>query len=327
MNGGSINWGTIESDPDTTTALNNASTALSAASSAASNASTAINLIGEIASDSKLTAVEKSAIKKEWDIIDSEKTLNVNQALQFTVDSTDYVTNYNLLKAYVTPLLSDMAVTSTIDSTHFRLMFRNYYDARTELLNNISDKAKSLADAAQSTADSAKADAKNVADGKYVGTYFNRRIINSPSIVNTQSGLTDNDASGIAWGDTGYTPLNTDIRIWAGSNFTNRASAPFRVNHAGAVEASNINITGGKISGGEIDVTTDAKVGNNLTVKQKIILSDVSATASLQWGAGINKPNVNVDGGGAMNLSNNGNPIYANGTRIDIVQGAVATFG
>lgn len=40
----------------------------------------------------------------------------------------------------------------------------------------------------------------------------------------------------------------TTFAFWAGSNYANRNSAPFRVGHNGAVNASNLTITGGEIN-------------------------------------------------------------------------------
>jgi len=47
-----------------------------------------------------------------------------------------------------------------------------------------------------------------------------------------------------------------DVRFWAGAAFANRATAPFRVTEAGAVNASNIVITGGSISGASLNIGT-----------------------------------------------------------------------
>ncbi|MBL3950482.1 hypothetical protein FH729_25625, partial [Bacteroides thetaiotaomicron] len=72
---------------------------------------------------------------------------------------TAYGTAYSNLSTYVTPLLSSLTTTSAIAGTAFRANFKAYYDARTDLLNAISEKARTLAVAAQSTADTAKSNA------------------------------------------------------------------------------------------------------------------------------------------------------------------------
>lgn len=126
-----------------------------AANDAKENADIANALLADIANDNKLTAQEKQQTKKEWDIIVSEKPKNDASADSFKVDRTAYGNAYNTLYAYITPLLLDLTTTSNIVGSTFRNTFKNYYTSRTDLLNAISKKAKSIADAAQDTADNA----------------------------------------------------------------------------------------------------------------------------------------------------------------------------
>lgn len=135
------------------TAANNAQTTANAAKSGADSAK---SLLNDIASDSKLTPSEKQLIKKEWDAIVSEKTKNDASADKFGVVKTTYGTAYSNLSTYITPLLTSLTTTSDIVGATFRSKFKAYYDARTDLLNAISAKAKTLADAAQTSANAAK---------------------------------------------------------------------------------------------------------------------------------------------------------------------------
>jgi len=133
-----------------------ADSAQQTANNAVQSAATANALLSDIANDNKLTAQEKQETKKEWDIIVSEKPKNNASADKYGVSRTAYDTAYNTLSAYITPLLSSLSTTSNISGATFRSKFKDYYDARTDLLNAISAKAKSLADAAQQTADAAQ---------------------------------------------------------------------------------------------------------------------------------------------------------------------------
>lgn len=133
-----------------------ADSAQQTANNAVQSAATANALLSDIANDNKLTAQEKQETKKEWDIIVSEKPKNNASADKYGVSRTAYDTAYNTLSAYITPLLSSLSTTSNISGAAFRSKFKDYYDARTDLLNAISAKAKSLADAAQKTADAAQ---------------------------------------------------------------------------------------------------------------------------------------------------------------------------
>lgn len=140
-------------------AQTDATNAKNAADAAQSSANEANSLLSDIANDNKLTAQEKQHTKKEWDIIVSEKPLNDASADKFGVSKTEYTNAYNALSTYITPLLQSLTTTSDIVGSTFRTTFKNYYDARTDLLNNISAKAKELADAAQNTADVAQENA------------------------------------------------------------------------------------------------------------------------------------------------------------------------
>ena len=153
------------------TAADNAATA---AKNAQNDADEANSMLSDIANDNKLTAQEKQQTKKEWDVIVSEKPKNDASADKFGVSKTAYGSAYTALSTYITPLLSNLSSTSNITGTEFRAKFKAYYDARTDLLNAISDKAKELADNAQEAADAAAesasqaiedaATAKNAAD-------------------------------------------------------------------------------------------------------------------------------------------------------------------
>lgn len=127
------------------------------ADTAQTSADTANGLLSDIASDSKLTPLEKQQIKLEWDVIVSEKPNLEAQATTYgiTTEKTTYTNAYNSLNTYITPLLSNLATTSDIVGTTFRTNFKTYFDARTALLKAISEKAKVLADNAQTTANNA----------------------------------------------------------------------------------------------------------------------------------------------------------------------------
>lgn len=136
-----------------------ASNAATAAINAQSSADTANSLLSDIASDNKLTAVEKQQTKKEWDSIVSEKAKNDDQADSFAVSKIAYGTAYTSLSNYIVPLLSGLTSTSDIVGTTFRNTFKAYYDARTDLLNAIAAKSKALANTAQEQANTATTNA------------------------------------------------------------------------------------------------------------------------------------------------------------------------
>jgi len=117
--------------------------------------------LSDLANDNKLTAVEKQQTKTEWDIIASEYSKITSQASTYGVDYSSYTNAYNALSSYITPLLGDLTTTSDIAGSTFRSNFKSYYDARTDLLNVIAIKAKTLAGNAQDAADNAQTSANN----------------------------------------------------------------------------------------------------------------------------------------------------------------------
>ena len=148
-------------------AVADAKTAQTTADTAKANADKANNAIADIASDNKVTAVEKKALKKEWDTIVSEKPTILEQATKFGVASTNYSTKYTALETFITPILANLATTSAVTGTTLRATFKAYYDERTKLLNAVAVKAKELADKAQSDATNAgNVASQAVADAK-----------------------------------------------------------------------------------------------------------------------------------------------------------------
>ena len=139
----------------------NAATAQTAATNAQSSANTANTLLNDIANDNKLTASEKQSTKLEWDTIVSEKVGIEAEATRYSVDKTTYTNSYDALNSYITPLLSNLTITSDIVGTTFRTNFNSYYTARQTLLNAVSAKAKQIADTAQTAAESANIAASN----------------------------------------------------------------------------------------------------------------------------------------------------------------------
>lgn len=115
-------------------AIEDTKEALAAAQESADKANA---MLADIASDDKLTPGEKQEAKREWEIIQGETPILTAQAKPTLTDTTAYLDAYNALSAYITPLLADMTATSTITGSVFRSKFKDYYNARAKLLNNI----------------------------------------------------------------------------------------------------------------------------------------------------------------------------------------------
>lgn len=166
--------GGIAADADQ--AASDAAAALLAASSASSQAANANNAVSDMSADDKLSPVEKKAIRTEWDsIIASEKSSLNSQATTFgiTTENTAYNNAWQALATYLnngTAWVSgipswindaNLGSTTAIVGSAFRGTVKDFYDARTALLNAIALKAKTLADAAQGTANTANSTANS----------------------------------------------------------------------------------------------------------------------------------------------------------------------
>lgn len=136
-----------------------------------------------------------------------------------------------------------------------------------------------------------------------VGDAFDRGIITAGTLQAVNGG---NYAAGM----TGQGSGDSSVRLWAGSTYGNRASAPFRVTQGGAVTATNITITGGSVAGGLI--TSGINAGNITagTISTSRLNSDVITTSN------FSAQNINADritsgtitgrsiSGGSININN-----------------------
>lgn len=209
------------------TAKSAADTAQSTANTAKTNAQTANTLLTDIANDNKLTAQEKQQAKKEWDIIVSEKSKNDASADKYSVSKTAYTTAYNTLNSYITPLLASLTATSNITGSDFRAKFKAYYDARTDLLNAISAKAKALADTAQTTANNAQTAANN-ANNAITGIRTELSAVDGKITlaVNETKTYTNNAINNLQIGNRNYARNTANLKTYTLSTGAGSLSYP-----------------------------------------------------------------------------------------------------
>ena len=112
---------------------------------AQSSAEGALSQLSDLASDNKLTSVEKQITQKEWETILAEYPRNLEKARLYEVETTEYTSKYNELKLYIEPLLAKLTTTSEVVGTVFRQHFKEYYDAEIKLTGDIYDKVKESA--------------------------------------------------------------------------------------------------------------------------------------------------------------------------------------
>ncbi|MGR5954248.1 hypothetical protein ACT7DP_30250 [Bacillus paranthracis] len=95
--------------------------------------------ITDMANDNKLTPLEKQQLKKEWATISAEKPQYeaLSNTYGVTTEKTNYVNSYNALNTFITPLISNIAVTSDVTGSTFRATFDDYYDKKAQLIKRL----------------------------------------------------------------------------------------------------------------------------------------------------------------------------------------------
>ncbi len=132
-------------------AQSGANAAATAALAAQSSADKANSVLADISNDDVLTAGEKQDTLLQWQTIQSERPIIVNQAGAYSISVGAFNAAYTALNVYITPLLININVNSNIQGALFRDKFKTYFDTRQELLSSISTAAKSYADQVSNT--------------------------------------------------------------------------------------------------------------------------------------------------------------------------------
>lgn len=220
---------------------------------AKSESEKANSLLADIANDNKLTAQEKQETKKEWDIIVSEKPKNDASADKYGVSKSAYGNAYNALSGYITPLLTSLSTTSDIVGADFRAKFKAYYDARTDLLNAISAKAKELVDAANNKIESVKTELSAV-DGKItlaVKTAKEEAISSSKAYTNSEIKVVK-DQIALKVDSKTFNALNQKVTEQGSQITLNKNNIEQKVNK------SDFNALGTRVSNAETKITQNA---------------------------------------------------------------------
>lgn len=100
--------------------------------------------VADLIADGKLTPNEKQELKKEWDIIISEKPQIEANASAYGLDTSGFNTAFDDLGAFLLPLLADLSVTSTADGDTLRANFKAYYDAKLVMTTSLNDALKGI---------------------------------------------------------------------------------------------------------------------------------------------------------------------------------------
>jgi hypothetical protein len=277
-----------------------ADAAKTAADAAKINADKANSLLADIANDNKLTAQEKQQTKKEWDVIVSEKPKNDASADKYSVSKTSYGNAYNALSSYITPLLSSLNTTSDITGTDFRAKFKAYYDARTDLLNAISAKAKELVDAADKKIESVKTELSAV-DGKItlaVKTAKEEAISASKTYTNSEIKVVK-DQIALKVDSATFNTLNQKVTEQGSQITLNKNNIEQKVNK------SDFNALGTRVSNAETKITQNANEIQQRATKSTVdALTGRVTTAESKITQNANSISLKITASEATNIAN-----------------------
>lgn len=290
-----------------------ADAAKTAADAAKINADKANSLLADIANDNKLTAQEKQQTKKEWDVIVSEKPKNDASADKYSVSKTSYGNAYNALSSYITPLLSSLNTTSDITGTDFRAKFKAYYDARTDLLNAISAKAKELVDAADKKIESVKTELSAV-DGKItlaVKTAKEEAISASKTYTDSEIKVVKGQIA-LKVDSTTFNALNQKVTEHGSQITLNKNNIEQKVNK------SDFNALGTRVSNAETKITQNANEIQQRATKSTVdALTGRVTTAESKITQNANSISLKITASEATNIANNAvNNLQIGGTNL-----------
>ncbi|WP_246578960.1 phage tail spike protein [Clostridium algidicarnis] len=247
--------------------------------------------IANMANDNVLSKIDKSQIKKEWEIIVTEYPKLLAQANKYSTSVTAYTNAYNTLNGYITPLLSTMAVDTPIDGTVFRTNFKNYYNEKLIVNNILLDKAKAdaigLAEVdAKNKADKALADSKGYTNGQI--TTVDTKINNKVSEINltldgvsTRVGKTESTSALIDGKVTDLSTrvLNAEQKITPeGIVATVTNSTAYKTDLNG--KASTTDLTNAQSSISQLSNKIDSNVAETSTIKG-VVTSHTSSITQL----------------------------------------------
>lgn len=98
--------------------------------------------LNDLVSDDKLTPNEKQELRRTLQIITDEHTKYVTEAAAHAVETTVYNEKFGTLESYLKTITNNLITTDDINIETYKANFNAYYNARTDLLNNISTNLK-----------------------------------------------------------------------------------------------------------------------------------------------------------------------------------------
>ena len=172
-----------------------AQSAKKSADNAQVDATSALNKLDDIANDGVITPQEKGSLNREWQSIVREYTQLTAEAFIYGIPDSVYDNAYNNLSAIVTPVFTDLTISSTIDAAQFSAAFNSYFQERSNLSELITDETKKLGDNNTTAINLLKAEVEDPVSGLNATASLAQQAItdtegNASAITRIASGVT-----------------------------------------------------------------------------------------------------------------------------------------
>lgn len=210
-------------------------------------------------------------------------------------------------------MLTSLSTTSDIVGTDFRAKFKAYYDARTDLLNAISAKAKELVDAANNKIESVKTELSAV-DGKItlaVKTAKEEAISSSKAYTNSEIKVVK-DQIALKVDSKTFNALNQKVTEQGSQITLNKNNIEQKVNK------SDFNALGTRVSNAETKITQNANEIQQRATKSTVdALTGRVTTSESKITQNANSISLKITASEATNIANNAvNNLQIGGTNL-----------
>jgi len=295
------------------TGVTNAATAQAAAVAAQGTATNAKAYTDNLASGTAVTPDEKLSLKQEWDLIVVDGALTTGkiivQALAFGVSDTAFDTAYSALNIYLNTtltLFTSMTTTTVIVRATWDTTWKNYYNAKTDILNAIATTAKARADLGVTNAATAQAQATlgvtNAATAQTAANLANTnatalttRVTTAEASITTQAGqiVLKALATDLVTTNSNVTGVTSRMATAEASLIVNANNIALKVNSNGVIASINASAEGISINAAKLNLTGLVTVAN-LSASGTTVINGANITTGKILATYIDVTNLSV---------------------------------
>lgn len=286
--------------------------AASKAANAEKTANDAKDRLNKWADDGFISPAEKLSLIQEGQDLKAEKLEIVNDATEYTIDTTSYIAAYNdyltQLQYYTQAEPENIKVLPAFEQAQTK-----YYTQRTAILNAISAKAKALVDAADKKIESVKTELSAV-DGKItlaVKTAKEEAISASKTYTNSEIKVVK-DQIALKVDSKTFNALNQKVTEQGSQITLNKNNIEQKVNK------SDFNALGTRVSNAETKITQNANEIQQRATKSTVdALTGRVTTAESKITQNANSISLKITASEATNIANNAvNNLQIGGTNL-----------